>query len=209
MLSFRFYLISDRLHGLHDPVALLPELIDAGLRAMQVREKDLSPAELDDFCRNLLAAVARNGHGAPRFFLNDRADIALSLGFAGVHLRQDSLPLYRQAPWLRNALMWGVSTHTLEGVLGAEAAEADFVTFGPVFPTPSHPEAEGVGLDGLAEVAAHTHLPVFALGGVTPERVPACLEAGAHGVAAISPIWRAEDPLAVLAAYREALGGHL
>ncbi len=123
-----------------------------------------------------------------------------------MHLREDSLPVFRQAPWLRNALMFGVSTHTLEGVLGAEAGGADFVTFGPVFGTGSHPEQQLVGLDALREVTRHVRIPVFALGGVTPERVPEVLEAGAWGVAAISALWQAPDPVAALHAFKQVLG---
>ena len=209
-LPFRFYLITDRLAdqaaGRPAPATELPRLVAAGLRALQVREKDLPPAALAAFCEGLRAALPA-GHGCD-LFLNDRADLALSLGLAGVHLREDSLPLARQAPLLRAGLRYGVSTHTIEGVRAAEAAGAAFVTFGPVYETASK-AAYGapVGLRALEQAASHTGLPLLALGGVTPERARDCLAVGAWGVAAISAVWAAPDPVAALARFEAALGG--
>ncbi len=230
MLPFRFYLITDRLHGRHAPLEWLPRLAAAGLRAVQVREKDLSPAALFAFAAELRNAVLRNtvsrdavavggavaaqaGRASPpafalQFFLNDRADLALALGFAGVHLREDSLPLAQQAAPLRERLRFGVSVHSVAGVLAAEAAGAAFATLGPVYETASKAGyGPPVGLKLLEQAAARSRLPLLALGGITPERVQACREAGAWGVSAISAVWDAEDPLAALAAFGAALGG--
>ncbi len=206
MAPFRFYLISDRLHGRHAPAAVLPALARAGLRALQIREKDLSPAALAVLCGEWRDTL----DGAPpvEIYLNDRADLALSLGLAGVHLREDSLPLARQATALRAQLHYGVSTHDLAGVRAATQAGAAFATFGPVFETPSK-SAYGppLGLEALATAAAATPMPLYALGGVTPARVSDCLAAGAAGVAAISAVWNADDPVAVLGRFASALGG--
>ena len=172
-----------------------------------MREKALTPHALADYAAALVAGLGpRRDH--LRLFLNDRADLALSLGLDGVHLRGDSLPLERHAPVLRRALLYGVSTHSLAGVQAAEAAGADFVTFGPVFATPSKaPYGEPVGLAALERAARASRVPIFALGGVTPARVGDCLAAGAWGVSAISAVWNAERPLDALAAFAEALGG--
>ncbi len=206
MLPFRFYLITDRLGAAGDPLPLLPALAAGGLRALQVREKDLSPAQLHAYGRRVRDALGEAGAGVA-VFLNDRADLAMSLGLAGAHLREDSLPLADQPQVFRRALLFGVSTHTLDGVLAAEAAEADFATFGPVYPTASKAAwGDPVGLKGLRQAAANSRLPLLALGGVTPERVAECIAAGAHGVAAISAVWGAPEPVAALAAFREALG---
>ena len=207
MESFRFYLISDRHQSRREPMELLPELGRAGLRALQVREKDMAPGELGDYCQSVRAALAMGG-GDAKIFLNDRADIALGLGLAGVHLRESSLPLAQQAPILREALLWGVSTHDLAGVQTAQAAGADFVTFGPVFETASKAAlGDPVGLENLARVAGSVRIPVLALGGITPERCGPCLEAGASGVAAIGAVWCAPDPVAALMEFKAALGG--
>ncbi|MFI5400571.1 MAG: thiamine phosphate synthase [SAR324 cluster bacterium] len=213
-LPFRFYLITGRLQGRHEPGAWLPRLAQAGLRAVQVREKDLAPGALFALAARWRDAVQAQAPAAGlQFFLNDRADLALSLGFAGVHLREDSLPLARHAPLLRERLRFGVSCHSVEGVLAAEQAGATFATFGPVYETASK-AAYGapVGARLLEQAARALHisgsrLPLLALGGVTPERVKACREAGAWGVAAISAVWDAEDPVAALGRFAEELGG--
>jgi thiamine-phosphate pyrophosphorylase len=206
MLPFRFYLITDRRNARHDARDWLPRLAAAGLRALQVREKDLAPGECFAYGRKLRDALG-GAYPGFSFYLNDRADIALSLGFAGVHLREDSVPLANQAPLLRAHLRFGVSTHSLEGVLRAEAAGAQFATFGPVYGTPSKAGyGPPVGLHALEQAASRTRLPLIALGGVTPARAAECLAAGAQGVAAISAVWNAEDPVAALGAFRRALG---
>jgi thiamine-phosphate pyrophosphorylase len=207
MLPFRFYLITDHAAARHAPPVLLPALVEAGLRALQVREKALTPRALAEYTAALVSGLGTR-RAQLRLFLNDRADLALSLGLEGVHLRGDSLPLERHAPALRRALLFGVSTHSLAGVQAAEAAGADFVTFGPVFATPSKaPYGEPVGLATLERAARVSRVPIFALGGVTPARVGDCLAAGAWGVSAISAVWNAERPLEALATFAEALGG--
>ncbi len=206
MLPFRFYLITGRRDSRHDPREWLPRLAEAGLRALQVREKDLTPRELFDYCRNLQQSLAPQGN-AVRLYLNDRADLALGLGFTGVHLREESLPLAAQPGVLRNALRFGVSTHSLAGVRDAEAAGAEFATFGPVFATPSKAGyGEPLGIGALAEAARAADLPLLALGGVTADRVAECLAAGAQGVAAISAVWNAPDPVQALHRFGEMLG---
>ena len=210
MLDFRFYLITDRLNTRGDPLVLLPQLAAAGLRAVQVREKDLSPAALYAYGSTIQKGLAGgpSATAAMRLYLNDRADIALSLGFAGVHLREESLPLASHPPALREGLSFGVSTHSAEGVRAAEEAGADFATFGPVYATGSKAAyGEPVGLKALERAAAASNLPLLALGGVTAERAGECLAAGAHGVAAISAVWDAEQPVQALAEFERALGG--
>jgi len=208
VLPFRFYLITDRLHTRGQPEQWLPRLAAAGLRAVQIREKDLTPAALYEYASALHRAVTSGASSTPDFYLNDRSDIALSLGFAGVHLREDSLPLTQHAPFLRQHLLFGVSCHSVEGVLAAERAGAAFATFGPVYETDSK-TAYGppVGLKLLEQAAGKSKLPLLALGGVTPHRVRECLEVGAAGVAAISAIWDVEEPLVALEEFRDALGG--
>jgi thiamine-phosphate pyrophosphorylase len=207
MPPFRFYLITDRLNVRHDVVDWLPRLAAAGLRALQVREKDLPPRALAEHCRALKELLPRSG-AAPRLYLNDRADIALALRFTGVHLREDSLPLGEQPGMLRQRLRFGVSTHSVESVRAAFQAGAEFATFGPVFETASKAGyGAPLGLDGLQQAAKAAPLPIFALGGVTPEGVRDCLQAGASGVAAIGAVWNADDPVAALERFREALGG--
>lgn len=206
MFTFKFYLITDHEHARHKPTRVLPGLAQAGLRALQVREKERSPLGQADYAAGLMTALGEQRDDL-WLFLNDRADIALSLGLDGVHLRNDSLPLERHAPRLRDALLFGVSTHSLAGVRAAEAAGADFVTFGPIYDTPSkRGYGKPVGLRALERIARASRLPIFALGGVTPQRTRDCLDAGAYGVSAVSAIWDAPRPVEALHAFRDALG---
>lgn len=207
MSGFRFYLITDSRNTRHQPHVLLPKLVDRGLQALQVREKSLTPTSLADYAGRLVDVLGE-ARGAVSLFLNDRADLAVALGFDGVHLRQESLGLERQSPLLRKILRWGVSAHSLAEARAAEEAGAEFITFGPVYTTQSKATyGEPVGLEALMEAATAVRIPLYALGGVTPDRAQECLAAGAHGVATIGAIWNAENPAKELDRFAEALGG--
>ena len=207
MLPFRFYLITPG-HNQARTLALFPELVRLGLRAMQIREKDLPPQELWGFCHALQASMDRLPPGPrPWLFLNHQAHMAAELGLAGVHLREDSPLLALQSPRLRGALKFGFSCHSAEGAVRAYGLGADFITCGPVFETGSKPGVAPMGLAGLKQAAGAAPVPVFALGGITPANAGDCLAAGAVGVAAISALWEAPDPLAVLRGFHSALGG--
>ncbi len=207
MLPFRFYLITDRPRTRHAPGKWLPLLVDGGLRALQIREPETTPADVATFAQALLHDLG-DRRDRVRLYLNDRADLALSLGLDGCHLRTSSLPLGRQHPLLRDRLDFGVSTHSPAEVQAAEQAGASFVVFGPVYATASKAGyGAPLGLRALEDVAARTQVPILALGGITPQRAGECLAAGAHGVAAIGAIWNAERPDEALQAFAAALGG--
>ena len=128
-----------------------------------------------------------------RLFVNDRLDVALAVGAAGVQLGQGSLP---PADARRlNAGWWiGKSVHDLREAEAAHAGGADYLLVGPVFPTATHPDRAPVGSARLKEIVG-LGLPVVAIGGVTPERIPELMaEAAIHGVAAIRALWHAADP---------------
>lgn len=166
--------------------SLLPrvfEAIAAGVDMIQIREKDAGTKFLMDLAA---AAVSRARGGRTRIVLNDRLDIAVALGAAGVHLGAHSLP----APVVREIMprnfLLGVSCHSLEDALSAESAGADYLLLGPIFETPSKSGyGPPLGLSKLHEVARKVKIPLLALGGITPERVSACQGAGAAGVAGI------------------------
>jgi thiazole tautomerase (transcriptional regulator TenI) len=128
----------------------------------------------------------------PALLLSDRFDIAAAAGCEGVQLRESSLPpdaVRAIAPHL----LIGVSRHDVQGLRAS--AGADFALLGPVFPTSSKPQQQGIGLSGLQAVLAHASLPVLALGGIHGSRIEACLRAGAHGVALLSAVWSSRDPI--------------
>ncbi len=157
----------------------LGDLAAAGVDAVQVREKQLSDRELYRFARTARRAW-------PRLLLvNGRIDVARAVGADGVHLPSDGVPI---APLRRRfgpEVVIGRSTHEPAEVAAAREAGADYVTFGPVFPTPSKARyGRPPGLAGL-ERAARLGLPVIALGGVDPDRLADVAAAGAFGVAGI------------------------
>jgi len=166
----------------------------AGVDWIQIREKDLSGRDCGSLTREALqrAAKAPASSVAPaRILVNDRLDVALSERASGVHLGENSLPL-PAAKRLANGqvqrpdFLIGVSCHSPETARAAANDGADYLFFGPVFATPSK-AAFGApqGLERLAEVCRAVSIPVLAIGGITLANAPACLAAGASGIAAI------------------------
>ena len=158
--------------------------VDAGIDYLQVRERDLEAAALADIVQELVS-VARGS--ATRVLVNDRLDVALACGAAGVHLRGDSI----QAPAVRALVpagfVVGVSVHTVAEAVAA-ASSADYLVAGTVWPTDSKPSAQAealLGIEGLARIASAVTVPVLGIGGVTIDRVAAAARAGAAGAAAI------------------------
>jgi thiamine-phosphate pyrophosphorylase len=114
-----------------------------------------------------------------------RSDLALAAGAAGVNLPEGDITIAGARSLLGPARLVGRSVHSLASASRAAAEGADFVIFGPVFPTPTHPGSPGLGLAALGEVVRAIAIPVLAIGGVDGARSAECLAAGAAGHAAI------------------------
>lgn len=186
------YVITDRLQtGGRSLEAVVGAAAEGGARAFQLREKDLAMRDLCALAARLLPIVRRAG-GA--LLVNDRVDVALALDLDGVHLPQAGLPAAEAQRLLGPRRSVGVSCHSLAEAREAEAGGADFITFGPVYETPSK-RAYGppVGLSALRAARAEVRLPIFALGGVSAARVPETFAAGADGIAVISAVIAAAD----------------
>jgi thiamine-phosphate pyrophosphorylase len=162
-----------------------------GIDLIQLREKDLSAAEIAALARQILRAIA-SAASSTKLLINSRPDIAIATGAHGVHLtsNHDELTpvqvrtLYRSA----NPAVITVSCHTLDDVLRARDNQADAILFAPVFEkiVAGNEITPGQGLELLrAACTAASPVPVYALGGVTQENAPACLAAGAIGIAGI------------------------
>jgi thiamine-phosphate pyrophosphorylase len=185
--------VTDRRATAGRPLAEVVEsCLEAGLPAVQLREKDLTGVELLDLARALRTLTAR--HRA-RLLVNDRVDVALVADADGVQLPEAGLPPAVARRLVGSDRLLGVSTHSAESVDAAQDAGADFVLFGPVYDTP-HKRAWGApqGLAALAAACRRAHVPVLAIGGVTADRVPELSEAGAAGVAVIRALLEAGDP---------------
>ena len=204
LIGFRLYLVTDRKQTGGRPLTdVVEECLAAGLRAVQLREKDLSETEFTALARSMREVTRR--HGA-RLFINGRLEAALAVGAEGLQRGHDALALSAlrsRAP----GLSIGASVHSVEKARAAERDRADFIVFGPVYETPSKGDyGPPQGLPALAKVVGAVKIPVLAIGGITPERVADVRAAGAHGVAVISAILTAERPGEATKAFLEALG---
>lgn len=139
-------------------------------------------------------------------YVNDRVDVALTTSAHGLHLGRRSLPVEEARRLVGPELVIGVSTHEVDEAHEAQRAGADYVFVGMVFPSASHPETAPAGATLVTACAGRIRIPVIAIGGITPERVPEVIEAGAHGVAAIRGVWDTASAAGAVETYLNALG---
>jgi thiamine-phosphate pyrophosphorylase len=179
-----------------DLVDVVAAAVAGGVGLVQVRERDLPEPEIADLLRRLLARL----EGAPaRLLLNGYPDLARTLG-VGLHLPA-AAPRPAEPPPL-----YGRAVHDEGEARRALAERVSYVVVGPVFPTGSKPGHPGAGVETLARLAtAVAPTPVYAIGGLTPERVVSVLAAGAHGVAVRSAMLSARDPTRAARAFADAL----
>jgi thiamine-phosphate pyrophosphorylase len=191
-VDFSFYLITDRLQVRSGSLLdVCRAALRAGVRAIQLREKDLPTRSLLTIARELSELTRPSG---ANLVINDRIDIALVLGIRAVHLpvRGASPSVARQL--LGNNALIGSSVHSADEAIQAEAAGADFVVLGPLFDTPTK-RAFGppIGLEELQRARGRCGIPLFGIGGITPERVGEVQRAGAQGVAVVSSVMSADN----------------
>lgn len=190
--------------------AVVQAVLDAGVKAIQFREKSLPMGEqvqaairVRDLCREAGAL----------FFVDDRVDLAQVVAADGVHLGQTDLPVQAARKLLGPEAIIGISCQTPEEARAAARGGADYIGTGPVYPTLSKPDASApCGPEGLNWVARAVRLPVVGIGGIGPGRVEPVIRAGACGVSVISAVVNAPDPGAAAAQLvkevLQAKGGH-
>jgi len=155
--------------------------VDTGVQMIQIREKLLTGNLLSELA---VRVVEITRSSSSKLLINDRLDIALATGADGVHLTSTSLPVGVVRESCPDDFIVGLSVHTEDEALEAAAGRADFVLFGPVFPSPG--KGSGVGLQALRDVCSSAgSLPVLAVGGIDESNARSVLDAGAAGFAAI------------------------
>lgn len=184
----------------HDQLAGLA--IEGGADTIQFRQKDGS---VRHHLPQIEAVLARCREQEVPLIVNDRFDVALVTGSDGVHVGQGDLSV-SAIRRVEHDLIVGATATTTAQALAAEEAGASYVGFGPVFPTNSKANPASVkGLRALRTVCEAVSIPVIAIAGITPERIPEVMEAGAHGIAVMTYVSLASDPRAATARLREAV----
>jgi thiamine-phosphate pyrophosphorylase len=153
-----------------------------GCELVQLRRRDRPGREVERLARRLVGLASARG----KILVNDRLDVALSAGAAGVHLPGGGFSVRDVRRMVPPGFVIARSTHRVEEVRRAYLEGASLVVFGPIFPTASKPGHPGVGLGALADAVRAAPIPVYALGGMTCDRVPLVAAAGAEGIAGIS-----------------------
>lgn len=185
------YLVLDRtaLKG-RDEVEVAAAAIRGGVKAIQIRDKQRTKAELLTTARKLKDLCAEKG---VLFIVNDHLDIALVAGADGLHLGQDDMPPAEARRILPINMLIGCSTHSTAEAVRSRAEGADYVAIGSIYPTTSKEKFKLVGLETLQQVRSKVSVPLIAIGGINHTNVQDVMKAGADGVAVISAVLGADD----------------
>jgi thiamine-phosphate pyrophosphorylase len=170
---------------------LVEEALEGGVDAVQLRLKGASARDLFPLAKLMREMTDLAGAA---LYVNDRADVALAAGAAGVHLAGNSLPVAAARAVLRPPFKIGVSCHGVAEAIQAQEEGADYVYLGTIFPSASKPGVKPAGLEELNRARRETRIPIIAIGGISAENVGSVLSAGADGVAVISAIAGRRSP---------------
>lgn len=185
------YLITDRTIAIPDLLCALESALKGGVRMVQLREKDLSSSELKKIAEKALELTRFYG---ARLLLNGSPELAAAIGTDGVHLGIHSCQIPSARIILGERSLIGYSAHSLQEAESAAEQGADFITFSPIYHTASKAQyGQPQGLQSLVNICDNSPIPVYALGGITINRVSEVFNAGAYGVAVISAILAVTD----------------
>lgn len=185
MIEFKLYVITDRKRCAPKPLLeVVSEILDAGVKAIQLREKDLDEKSLFGLAEPISELCKRY---QAHLFINTNLQVAIDVDAAGVHLPDNDTPVNEVREQANKDILIGCSIHNIETAKKREAEGVDFITYSPIYPTYNR---SGVGIEKLELLANEVDVPMFALGGITPDRVNECLAVGASGIAVMSGIIR-------------------
>jgi thiamine-phosphate pyrophosphorylase len=188
------YFVTDRAlckgRALEDVVK---QAVQGGVAWVQLREKDLSTRAFVEESARIKAVLAA---AKVPLIINDRLDVALAVGAEGVHLGQDDMPCEIARRLLGPTAIIGLSVETWADVEAAEHQPVDYLGVSPIFATPTKTDTKGAwGLDGLARIKAFSRHPLVAIGGLNRSNIAEVVRSGAEGIAVVSAICSAEDPM--------------
>jgi thiamine-phosphate pyrophosphorylase len=180
-------------------IARASAAVHGGATCVQLRLKDVAARDLVSIARELVRSI-----GVP-VLVNDRTDVAIAAGAAGVHLGADDMPVSAARAIAPEGFIIGASVGSDEEI--PLSVGADYVGIGPIFATGSkHDAGPPIGLDEFARLAVATGIPAVGIGGITSANARSAIEAGAVGVAVISSVFGASDPLAAARQLAFAIG---
>jgi thiamine-phosphate pyrophosphorylase len=188
------YVILDRAAARgRDLEAILDGALGGGCCMIQLREKEWPSGRLLPLAERLRERCRRAG---ATFIVNDRVDLALAVAADGVHLGQDDLPPRAARPLLKPGMILGRSTHSLAQAREARDEGAGYIAVGSMFPTATKPDFQLVGPELIRKLRGEIRVPLIGIGGITLDNVADVIRAGADGVAVISAVCGAVDPVA-------------
>jgi thiamine-phosphate pyrophosphorylase len=199
-----YVVITEAFCGGRSALAVLDSVLGAGVRLVQLREKDLDDADLYE---HGLAFREKTRQADALLIVDDRVDIALAVGADGVHLGQQDLPI-ATARAIAPTLIIGGSTHSVEEAIAAQNAGASYVNIGPIFDTRTKSVPTGtVGPGMINAIVPHLTVPWTAMGGIKLENIHEVLQRGGRKIAVVTAVTAADDPGAAARALRQAIVG--
>jgi len=186
-IDYSLYAITERSYiGKRNLVDAVEEAIKAGITVLQLREKDITSREFYHLALQLRELT--KAYRIP-FIINDRVDIALAVDADGVHVGQEDLPADVVRRIIGKEKILGVSAKTVEEAIKAEEDGADYLGVGAIFPSPTKPSSEAIGLEGLKIIKSKVKIPVVAIGGITKDNAGEVIASGADGISCISAVF--------------------
>ena len=182
-----------------DVVGMTKKLVRGGIDLLQLRAKHHSLDEVRHLAKLVLAIT--QPAGVP-LILNDYPQLLADVQAEGCHIGQSDGAIAEARRLANRPVLVGRSTHTIEQAIAAEQEGADYIGFGPLFPTPTKPDATAIGLTGLRQVHAKVHIPIFCIGGIKETNLRQVTEAGAERVCIVSDLLTANDPVSKVRAIK-------
>ncbi len=188
--DFRLLLITDRKNSYHPILKQVEECLKAGVRAVQLREKDLTTGELIFLAKKLRNVTSKY---KAKFIINERIDVAMLVEADYLHLPSSSIDI-EDIKCFNKKIRIGKSVHSIQEAIRAEKSGADYLLFGPIFSTPNKKRfGKPQGLNSLKEINLSVKIPVYAVGGINSSRARKCMGVGAEGVAVIRDLMCSEN----------------